>query len=171
MVMRARIQLIIGKVAIVNCIEDADDDDDGDDSGIDDESGDDGDVDDCCIRTLTTAGGLAGRQPLRQSQSLGESTTMPAFVYTLFFIHHSHLHPSFSISSIILILIHYSHPHPSFLFSSSFSFSSSSTLTILIHQVLYVHSKVDPEPLCGRRREAGTARRLGPETCGNLNLL
>ena len=53
MVMRARIQLTIGKVAIVNCVEDADDhgdDDDGDgddDSGVDDESGDDGDVDDC----------------------------------------------------------------------------------------------------------------------------
>ena len=98
-----------GGVAIVNCVEDpddADDDDDGDDSGVDD------DVDDCCIRTLTTAGGLAGRQPLRQSQSLGESTMMPTLIYTLFFIHHSHLHPSFSISSIILILIHYSHPHP-----------------------------------------------------------
>ena len=42
-----------GGVAIVNCVEDADDhgddgDGDGDDdSGVDDESGDDGDVDDC----------------------------------------------------------------------------------------------------------------------------
>ena len=51
-----------GGVAIVNCVEDADDDadddgDDDDDSGVDDDIGDDGDVDDCCIRTLTTAGG------------------------------------------------------------------------------------------------------------------
>ena len=54
-----------------------------------DDIGDDGDVDDCCIRTLTTAGGLAGRPPSRQSQSLGESTMMPTLIYTLFFIHHS----------------------------------------------------------------------------------
>ena len=34
-----------GGVAIVNCVEDADDADDDDDSGVDDDSGDDGDVD------------------------------------------------------------------------------------------------------------------------------
>ena len=101
-----------GGVAIVNCVEDADDHgDDGDGDG-DDDSGVDDDVDDCCIRTLTTAGGLAGRPPSRQSQSLGESTMMPAFVYTLFFIHHSQYHPSFLSSSIILILIHLDHPNP-----------------------------------------------------------